>query len=320
MLLNGLATIAIRLISRRLAFGAYLCYNTVNLILRMPYYTIIKLVMATVLAIVPALAWGYIFWKKQVGKRSMVLRTFIVGALFVVPLLTYKYLWQYFPWLNAFEYTHPLKDDLVGFSSLGFIPLEVIATFMIVGVIEEITKLWAVKLTDKKTICSIDDAIEMFIMAALGFSFAENMLYFYNIITSKGVDSIIYPFVFRSLFSTFAHVMFSGVLGYFYGLAIFATDVVKDKHNEKKWPITKFFARLFHLKKDVVFHEEKITQGLLIAITLHAVFNIFLEMNWTFFLVPYLTGGYIYLNYLLEKKDYHKVYALVDNNRNDIVQ
>ena len=222
-------------------------------------YKIIKLGLALLLAIVPAAIWGYIFWKKQVGKKSMVLRTFVMGAFFVVPLLAYKSLWQYFPWINAFEYTHPLKNDLVGFASIGFIPLDVIVTFMIVGVIEEVAKLWAVKLTDKKTICSVDDAMEMFIMAALGFSFAENMLYFYNILSSKGIENIMYPFIFRSLFSTFAHVMFSGILGYYYGLAIFATNVVRDKHNPKDG-LSPAFSPKYPVART---HEEKITQVLI---------------------------------------------------------
>lgn len=285
----------------------------------MNYYSILKVGFAAFLAIVPACVWGYIFYKKQVGHKSMTIATFIAGALFVTPLLIYKGLWQYFPWINAFQYTHPYKDDLVGFSSFGMIPLDVILTFMIVGVIEEVTKLWAVKMTDRrKKIRSIDDAVEMSIMAALGFSFAENILYFYNILSGHGVDGILYPFIFRSLFSTFAHVMFSGVLGYYYGLALFATDVVKDEHNNKRWLVTRWFARLFHLKMNVVFHEEKMVQGLLIAVGLHAVFNILLEMNWTFILVPFLTGGFIYLSYLLEKKEDHKIYATVDENRNDV--
>jgi RsiW-degrading membrane proteinase PrsW (M82 family) len=283
----------------------------------MTEYAIFKLILAALLAVVPACIWGYIFYKKQVGQKSMMAKTFLAGAFFVVPLLAYKELWQYFPWINAFQYTHPFKDDMIGFSTFSLIPLDIIFTFMIVGVIEEIAKLWAVKATDKKIIHSIDDAIEMSIMAALGFSFAENILYFYNIISGRGVEDILFPFVFRSLFSTFAHIMFSGVLGYYYGVALFATDELKDEHNEKRWLFTRWFARLLHFKKETVFHEEKIAQGVLIAIGLHAVFNIFLEMNWTFLLVPYLTGGYIYLNYLLSKKEDIKIYALVDNNRND---
>lgn len=279
---------------------------------------IIRILLAATLAAVPAIIWGYIFYKKQVGKKSMIASTFAVGALFVTPLLIYKYLWQYFPWLDAFQYTDSYKDDLIGFSTFGMIPMNVILTFMIVGVIEEITKLWAVKATDKKQICSIDDAIEMCIMAALGFSFAENIVYFYNIIEVRGAENIFYPFIFRSLFSTFAHIMFSGILGYYYGVALFSGDVLKDKHYEKKWRITRIFAKVLHLKKSLLFHDEKLAQGLLIAIVLHAIFNIMLEMNWVFLLVPFLTGGYVYLSHLLGQKEAHKNYRLIDEIRNDM--
>ncbi|MFC1747996.1 PrsW family intramembrane metalloprotease [Pseudomonadota bacterium] len=278
-------------------------------------YTIAKLIAAGLMAAVPALIWGYIFYKKQVGQKRMLVETFVVGALFVTPLLFYKFLWQYFPWLDAFQYANKFENDLIGFSSFGFIPLSVIITFMIVGVIEELTKLWAVKVTDRKRIASVDDAIEMCVMAALGFAFAENILYFYNILTVRGVDEIFLPFIFRSLFSTFAHVMFSGILGYYYGLAIFSTEVLQEY--KRRWQFIRLFARLLHLKKDVVFHEEKIAQGALIAIVLHAVFDIFLEMNWTFLIVPFLVGGYVYVSYLLKRKEFHKVYAHVNEERND---
>lgn len=283
----------------------------------MTTHAIIRLILAGSLALVPAIVWGYIFYKKQYGYKRMLLVTFAAGSLFVTPLLLYKYLWQYFPWLDAFQYTEHFKDDLIGFSTFGLIPLNVILTFMIVGVIEEVAKLWAVKMTDRKRICSIDDAIEMSIMAALGFSFAENILYFYNIITVRGVEEILYPFIFRSLFSTFAHIMFSGIMGYYYGMAIFSKNLMDEEKNIRKWPLLKTFARIIHFKKEILLHDEKIAQGLIIAVILHAIFNILLEMNWVFLLVPYLTGGYIYLSHLISKKESHKIYAVLDTVRND---
>jgi len=163
----------------------------------------------------------------------MSFHTFAAGAAFVAPLLVYKYLWQYFPWLNAFAYTHQYKDDFVGFSNFSNVPLDVLITFLIVGVIEEITKFMAVKMTANGKINSVDDAIEICITAALGFAFVENIIYFTNIMTVRGPDNILFPFVFRSLFSTFAHVMFSGMLGYYYGLAHFAGPILKDETLQK---------------------------------------------------------------------------------------
>ena len=279
----------------------------------------LKLTLSVLLAIIPALIWGYIFYKKQKGQKKMLLITFIAGSVFVAPLLLYKYLWQYFPWINAFNYTQQFQNNFIGFADIQLIPLDVFLTFMLVGVIEEVTKLWAVKFTDKGRIATIDDAIEMSIMAALGFAFAENILYFYTILHQRGVEGLMYPFIFRSMFSTFAHIMFSGTLGYYYGLSLFATEVLKEKQNKKKRKIIRTLAKILHMKKNVLFHEEKLTEGLLIAITLHAFFNIILEMNWIFLIVPYLTIGYIYLNYLLNKKEYHKKYLQINTERNDLV-
>lgn len=278
----------------------------------MSTHTIFRLILAAILALIPAMVWGWIFYKKQVGMKKMTMVTFAAGALFVTPLLFYKYLWQFFPWLDAFKYTEKFSDDVIGFANFGLIPLDVLLTFMIVGIIEEAAKLWAVKATDRGKICSVDDAIEMSIMAALGFAFAENILYFYNIISSRGVENLMYPFVFRSLFSTFAHVMFSGVMGYFYGMAVLSKNIMAEPSNKRKWPFITTFARMIHFKKEILFHDEKVAEGLLIAIILHAVFNIFLEMNWVFLLVPYLTAGYIYLTHLLTKKEANKIYCAVN--------
>jgi len=273
----------------------------------------IDIALAGLLAVVPALFWGFIFYKKHPENKLTSLHLFLSGSLAVAPLLAYKYLWQFFPWINAFLYTNTFRDDVIGFANVSIIPLDVLATFMLVGLIEEVTKFTAVKIIHHKKIHSITDAIEFFIIVALGFSFAENIIYFYNIMQVRGADSIFLPFIFRSLFSTFAHVMFSGVLGYYYGLACFADPVMKESYNREKWPLIRKIATFLHLDKIKIFHDEKITQGLLIAISLHALFNIFLEMNWTFLIIPFLTGGFILLSYLFENKRVVKSYAEIDS-------
>lgn len=275
-------------------------------------YKIIDITIAGLLAIIPALFWGYIFYKKQPENKITSFQLFLSGSLAVAPLLVYKYLWQYFPWINAFLYTNTFKDDVIGFANVTLIPLDVLVTFMLVGLIEEIAKFIAVKIIHKK-MNSITDAIEFFIIVALGFSFAENIIYFYNIMQVRGADSIFLPFVFRSLFSTFAHVMFSGVLGYYYGLARFAEPVLKESYNRDKWPILRKIARIFHFNRIKIFRDGQITQGLLIAVVLHALFNIFLEMNWTFLIIPFLTGGFILLSYLFENRRVDKEYIEIDS-------
>jgi RsiW-degrading membrane proteinase PrsW (M82 family) len=201
---------------------------------------------------------------------------------------------------------------MIGFANLTLLPLDVVFTFMIVGVIEELAKFSAVKMIDHKKIESITDCIEYFIIVALGFAFAENIIYFYNIMQVKGVDNVFLPFIFRSLFSTFAHVMFSGVFGYYYGLAKFAGPVLDENYNRDKWPVLRFLVSLLHLRRIKTFHDEKIFQGLLIAVTLHAFFNIFLEMNWTFLIVPFLTFGFVILSYMFDNRRMDKEYEVIE--------
>lgn len=268
----------------------------------------LQIIFSIILALIPALIWGNIFYKKHPESRHFTSLTFTIGAMAVFPILIYKFMWQFFPWINAFRLADFYREDLIGFSNLIIIPLSVIITFMMVGIIEEVMKLLSVKISDDDEIKNIDDAIEFFIIAALGFSFAENILYFYNIWFSQGPSHLFLPFLFRSSFSTFAHLMFSGVLGYYYGIAHFAKPILQDeiRQNRKKW--VQKLHRLLSIKKEKLFYQESIMEGLLISIGLHALFNIFLEMNWTFLIIPFLVGGYLALNYLLEKKENHKNY------------
>lgn len=261
------------------------------------------------LALIPAMIWGYIFYRKNPEGRKITIITFIAGAMAVIPILVYKYLWQFLPWINIFKIADSYKNDLIGLSNLIAIPLSVLITFMLVGVIEEVLKLFSVKITEDDEIKDIDDSIEFFIVVALGFSFLENILYFYNIWVTQGPQNLFLPFLFRSSFSTFAHLMFSGVLGYYYGIAHFAGPVLQEEIRENRHHWTKTFHRILGVRKEKLFYQEILVEGLLLAIGLHSIFNIFLEMNWNFLIVPFLISGYITLNYLFAKKENRKNYG-----------
>lgn len=277
-----------------------------------------EIIGSIVLALVPALIWGTLFYHKHPKQRSLVVITFLLGALAVFPILIYKFLWQFFPWINAFRFAEGYQTDLIGFSNLIVLPLSAIITFMIVGVIEELMKLGSVKLADHKQIRNVDDAIELFIIAALGFSFTENILYFYNIWLAHGTSGILLPFLFRSAFSTFAHLIFSGILGYYYGIAHFAKPILQQEIRENRSHWTVVLHKIFGFRKSKLFYRESLFEGLLISIGLHAVFNIFLEMKLTFMIVPYVVFGYMALNYLLAKKENHKDYGyLLEGKRNN---
>ena len=270
---------------------------------------ILQIIGSGALALIPALVWGVLFYIKRPEARKLSVLTFIAGALSVMPILLYKLSWEYIPWINAFRIADLYKTDYIIFPNLIVLPLSIIITFMLVGVIEEVMKYFAVKLVNEGQLLTIDDAIEFFIIAALGFAFTENILYFYNIWVIEGAEHLFIPFLFRSGFSTFAHVMFSGILGYYYGIAHFAKPILQEeiRENRKHWTI--LLHKLLSVRKSKLFHQEKIAEGLLLAIGLHATFNIFLELNAIFLTVPFLIGGYTTLIYLFAKKNSHKKYG-----------
>lgn len=269
----------------------------------------IQIFGSILLALVPASIWGFIFYEKQPEKRLTTATVFFAGAISVFPILFYKFLWQFFPWINAFKFADLYSGDFIGFSNLTVLPISILLTFMIVGLIEEVMKFCSVKAVDENEIKCIDDAIEFFVLAALGFSFTENILYFYNIWITQGSSNILLPFLFRSSFSTLAHLIFSGIFGYYYGLAHFAKPILQEeiKQNRNHWTI--MIHKIFNIAKEKLFYQESLLEGLIMAIGLHAMFNIFLEMNLTFLIVPFLVGGYLSLNYLFDKAENHKQYG-----------
>lgn len=269
----------------------------------------IQIIGSILLASIPAFIWGHIFYKKNPESKSLVALTFTIGALAVFPILIYKFLWQFFPWINAFRLADNYQNDFIGLTNLTLLPLSVIITFMIVGVIEELMKLLSVKLIDDNAFKTIDDAIEFFIIAALGFSFTENILYFFNIWLTHGPSALFLPFLFRSSFSTLAHLIFSGILGYYYGIARFATPIFQEEIRKNRHKIIQKLHDFLSIRRDRLFSQEHMLEGLLISIGLHAIFNILLEVNWTFLIIPFLVGGYLALSYLFVKKENHKNYG-----------
>lgn len=264
-----------------------------------------------ILAACPAAAWGYVFYRKQPEDRFHTFLTFFLGAFAVFPILLYKWLWQFFPNINILTYAKNFEGDLIGLSGFVMIPLSVIITFAFIGVIEEVMKMSCVHAVDDNRILDIDDAILFSILAALGFAFTENIIYFYTIWDKQGAAHLLVPFLFRSVFSTFAHILFSAIFGYFYGLAHFAKPLLQEELRNRRHSFWDWYYKIFHFKTAEFFHEVKMFQGLSLAVLLHAVYNIFLEMNWTFIMVPYLVFGYIYVSHLFKMKENHKKLGLL---------
>lgn len=270
----------------------------------------VKVGISILAAMIPIAVWGYIFFQKNPESRKWTFITFLGGMLAVIPILLYKQSWRYFPGINAFQYINTFEANFIEVKHFA-LPTSVLLTFMLVGVFEEYLKHLVVKIIDRNRFCSIDDAVEYSIIAALGFAYVENILYFTYIWETQGVESFIISVVFRSIFSTFAHILFSGIYGYYYGLARFAEPVFREKIREQNFIVLRIIHRISHFRLPTLFMEEKILEGLLFAVITHAFFNILLEMSWTILIVPYLLLGFVTLNYIFDKKENHKKYGEV---------
>lgn len=279
----------------------------------------IELLLSIVMASLPALAWGYIFYKKDPVDGPKALQTFLLGIAAVFPILIYKWSWNYLPFINVFHYTDKISTDIFS-SVLLYLPVGSIFAFMFVGVIEEYMKHLVVVKTDRGFFRNIDDAIEFSIIAALGFAFIENILYFYYIWEYSDTNVVLISFIYRSIFSTFAHILFSGIYGYYYGIAYFAEPIWAEEQRKKRHPFVDAIHAILHMKRNRVFCEEKALEGLIIAVVLHAFFNIMLEMNITAFMIPFLLIGYTYLNYLFKKKENLKMYGYILGDYKDSVK
>jgi RsiW-degrading membrane proteinase PrsW (M82 family) len=261
-------------------------------------------------ALIPIIIWGYIFYQKNPESRKWTFITFFVGMVSVSPILVYKWAWKFFPEINAFQYINTFEGNIIQIKNFA-LPLSVTLTFMLVGVFEEYLKHVVVKVVDQGRFKSIDDAIEFSIIAALGFAYVENILYFTFIWESQGVESFVMSVVFRSIFSTFAHILFSGIYGYYYGIAHFAAPIFQEDLKKKSFLLLRFLHVITRFRLVTLFKEQKVLEGLVYAVLTHAFFNILLEMGWTMIIVPYLLFGFIALSYLFDKKENHKNYGFL---------
>lgn len=267
-------------------------------------YSIVALTM--LLSSLPVFLWGAVFLYKTEEKRHMIIKTFMMGALLVIPLVAYRGLWELFPSISLVNGLEPLQS--LGFSLAG-VGLNLLVLYASIGIIEEYLKAIVVRKVDRNEVNTIKDAIEFSVMVALGFSFAENTFYFIQVYQNYSLEMLLQVFVFRALFSTFAHVLFSAVYGYHFGLSLFAKKVYKDEQEQNlASKIIYGVYRTLTFKKKPSFEEKHRFLGLFYAASLHALFNILLEMGVTMFLIPFLFVGVVHVSYMLYNQENHVVY------------
>ena len=272
----------------------------------------IKHIIVFLLAIVPALIWIYLFLRKKHQNKWLILFVFMGGMVAAKLILVYQGYWDetinlVFFKVDPIDFRENIKNI---FSNSPILAL--FLSFVGVGIMEEFLKFWIMKLIGSRFFQSIDDVIELAIISALGFAYYENVVYFTSQWGSLSVSSFAIFAMFRVTIVTMVHILCSGLLGYYFGMAFFSTQMMQVEYLKKKThPILDFLKRILHLRKDRVFRNEMIAIGLLSAMVLHAIYDFVLTINVNIVGVPlhvpimliYFFGGFWYLKKLLKRKD-----------------
>jgi len=292
-------------------------YNASDLKNQMEF---LKPIIVFLLAIVPAIFWLYLFLRKHHENKWLVILTFIGGMLAARLILIYQGYWD--QTINLIFFHVQPTDFAANIKTLfGSRPiLALFLSFVGVGVIEEYGKFWIMRLINHRFFKSIDDVIELAVISALGFAFLENILYFsqhWGQISAGGFFAFA---LMRVTIVTMVHVLCSGLLGYYYGMAFFASPMLKIQHMKQvRHPVLVFLKKVLHLKKSHVYHDEMMFIGLVLSMGIHALYDFFLTINLTPFGIPlvvpimflYFFGGFWLLSYLLKKKDHNLKLGLV---------
>ncbi|MBM7552443.1 glutamic-type intramembrane protease PrsW [Thalassobacillus pellis] len=153
-------------------------------------------------AIAPALGlMTFIYLKKRIELEPlpMIIRTFLLGAVLVFPLMFMQYV----------------------FKAEGIIPSPVLQSFILAGLLEEFFK-WFIFLFAVYKHREFDhpyDGIIYGVAISLGFATVENILY----LLSHGVE---YAWG-RAIFPVSSHALFGILMGYYVGKAKFNTEKTK---------------------------------------------------------------------------------------------
>jgi hypothetical protein len=163
---------------------------------------------------------------------------------------------------------------------------------------EEYSKHLIVRFTDDDSIQSINDSIEFSIIVGLAFAFAENvLLYFPRLLAAGDAPALLL----RSVLTVLMHAVASGILGYFYGLAHFSAAEVRHRHGGRG-PAYRLLHRVFLFRRERLYHEAKMFEGLILAGAYHAAFNLAASQGRIVVMLALVGAGCAFMYYLLGLK------------------
>ena len=223
--------------------------------------------------------FSYLFWpifKKNKELINSYLKNFLLILIFIL-IISFSFyfiniLADNFQFLNNSIW----NNSQVYFWNTVFNTIKlIIFYYILVAFIEEVSKhfnfIWVSILDIKK----VEDWVLYAIFVALGFSFVENILYFYYLYSGYWINfELVKSYFFRSVFSLMLHVFASSVIAYYFSKAY-----LKYKKEWKIFPYLKIFFI-----------------WLTIAILLHFIFDFSLTLGFGFIVILYFVIAYLYIS------------------------
>lgn len=256
--------------------------------------------LAIVVALIPAVVWCALFLPYHRERVGTVLCMFFAGMLATAPILFYDALsrrgidLQFFLFrLTPQSFSQSAQTFVLSewphLSMLQINIVSMLVSFLIVGVIEEGSKFWVLRSTGEQLVTSIDDVLQLAILVAIGFAFAENINssgYFVTFVRDYLVSpdkadwlSFAGNVAGRSVLTSMVHIVSTGVCGYFFGLALFAGPYLQEGENGGRRNFLLDWAqRFFGVSRKTVFRRSMIAVGYTIAVVLHASSNFMVSL------------------------------------------
>jgi RsiW-degrading membrane proteinase PrsW (M82 family) len=160
------------------------------------------LIPLLIVSFLPGVLWVWFFYRKdkyQPEPISLVVKAFVYGAISVIPAALIE---------------APFRPFIAG--EVPDIARVFVVTTLVIGLVEEMAKFIAVRLAvyDHADFNEVVDGIIYAVAAGLGFAAVENLFYSARFGITVGL--------FRAFITDLAHASFSGIVGYYLGLAKFA--------------------------------------------------------------------------------------------------
>lgn len=285
---------------RAAVLGTFLFWVMAHLLWQEPYVERLAHLFAIGIALIPAVIWCALFLKYHWERLSLVLLMFFSGMVSTAPILFYDalvrrgvelqfLLFKIVPENFSRSSSALVTGAVTESSGVQFTLFSTLLSFLLVGVIEEASKFWVLQKSGMQFFRSINDVVELAIIAAIGFAFAENIInptYFAGFVreylmapSSADFGGFMGNVVGRSILTTMVHIVSTGALGYFMGLAIFAGPNLEEARQNGKIALIAWLAwSVLRLPEKAVYQKQAMITGFAIAVTLHGLFNFMVSL------------------------------------------